>query len=139
MNKSQREAASYWLSKYGEPIDGKEPATGGPLGPGRALHHAMTRTLSQNAACLPYLLRLAFAVSLEINARVPTFGSRGQKPSSTTCYRGSSMARRTDFTTSASEQGLCRTSRSPFFWRAWILWAGIFPLMRMTGISGETS
>ena len=33
MNKSQREAASYWLSKYGEPIDGKEPAHGGPWVP----------------------------------------------------------------------------------------------------------
>ena len=30
--------------------------TGG-LGPGDTLHHAITRTLSQNAACLPYLPR----------------------------------------------------------------------------------
>ena len=36
-------------------LDAWIPPTGA-LDPGDALHHAMTRTLSQNAACLPYLL-----------------------------------------------------------------------------------
>jgi hypothetical protein len=33
----------------------------GGLHPGNALHHATTRTLSQNAACLPYLHRMVIA------------------------------------------------------------------------------